>query len=129
MVSVVVEVPKPFDISGGRPPLLPGVFAEVLIKGIVLKNAVMVPRDAVREGNKVWLVNDDRLHIQTLDIARADKDFAYTTSGLEDGAMIVISSLDVVVDGMAVRTQANNTIQDAQATQDTNEPAQETEAN
>ena len=105
MVSVVVEVPKPFDTSGGKPPLLPGVFVEVIIEGNILSNAVAVPRDALREGNKVWAVEDGRLHIQTLQIARADRDFIYAISGLNDGAMIVLSSLDTVTEGMKVRTQ------------------------
>ena len=117
MVSVVVEVRDPFDTSGGKPPLLPGVFAEVLIEGKILKDAVAVPRDAVREGNKVWVVNDGRLHIRTLKIARADKDFAYTSSGLDDGVLIVVSSLDMATDGMVVRTQANDVTADRRITQ------------
>lgn len=105
LVSVVVEVPQPFDSSSGRPPLLPGIFVEVEIIGKVLKNAVAVPRDAIREGNKLWLVNNDRLHIQPLEIVRSDGGFAYVTSSVEDGAMMVVSSLDTVTDGMKVRTR------------------------
>jgi RND family efflux transporter MFP subunit len=116
MVSVVVEVTNPFDTSDGKPPLLPGVFAEVLIEGKVLESVVAVPRDAVRESDKVWAVNDNRLHIKTLEIARADKDFAYAISGLEKGAQIVVSSLDMVTDGMAVRTQADGLAESAQTT-------------
>jgi len=122
MISVVVEVPKPFGASNGKPPLLPGVFAEVLIEGNTLRNAVAVPRDAIRQGNKVWLVNDDRLHIRSLEIVRADKSFAYTVSGVDDQAVIVVSSLDTVVDGMEVRTQLENEIEGKQVTQDNNEP-------
>ncbi len=108
MISVVVEVPNPFGVYNSRPPLLPGVFAEVMIQGRSFRNAVAVPRDAIREGSKIWLVNDNRLHIRTLKIARTDKDFAYTTDGLEDGSQIITSSLDVVVDGMQVRTHRDN---------------------
>lgn len=122
MISVVVEVPEPFDASNSKPPLLPGVFVEVLIEGNTLRNAVAVPRDAIRQGNKVWLVNDDRLHIQSLEIVRADKSFAYTISGVDDQAMIVVSSLDTVVDGMQVRTQLENAIEGKQVTGDNNEP-------
>ena len=128
MISVVVEVPKPFDTSNGAPPLLPGVFVEVIIEGKTLRNAVAVPRDAIREGNKVWLVNDGRLRIRSLEIVRADRNFAYAVSGVDDEAIIVISSLDVVVDGMVVRTQLENVIEAKQVTQDSNEHA-ETEAN
>ncbi len=105
MVSVVIEVPKPFDTAGDKPPLLPGAFVEVHIHGNELKSAVAVPRDAIHGGNKVWLVNDDVLHIEALEIARADKDFAYAISGIADGAMVVVSSLDTIVEGMKVRTQ------------------------
>ena len=108
MISVVVEVPNPFGVYNSRPPLLPGVFAEVMIQGRNLLNAVAVPRDAIREGNKVWVVNDNRLHIHTLKIVRTDKDFAYTNTGLEDGSQIITSSIDVVVEGMQVRTHSDN---------------------
>jgi RND family efflux transporter MFP subunit len=128
MVSVVVEVADPFDASGEKPPLLPGVFAEVLIEGNILEDAVAVPRDAVRESNKVWVVDEGRLHIRTLEIARADKDFAYAISGLEEGAQIVVSSLDMVTEGMAVRTQAGDPVESVRTTSGSG-PSGETEAN
>jgi multidrug efflux system membrane fusion protein len=105
MISVVVEVPRPFETSDGRPPLLTGIFAEVFIEGKILANAVAVPRDAIHGGNRVWLVNDGHLRIQPLEVVRADKDFAYAVSGLDNKAMIVVSALDTVVEGMKVRTQ------------------------
>jgi len=107
MVSVVVEVSKPFENSGSRPPLMPGMFVEVLINGRVLKNAVAVPRDAVRNGNEVWVVEDGRLYLRSLRIARTDRNFAYAVSGLDDGANIVISSLETVTDGMKVRIESD----------------------
>jgi RND family efflux transporter MFP subunit len=106
LVSVVIEVPEPFKNSDSKPPLFPGMFVEVLIEGKVLKNAVAVPRDAVRNGTEVWVVEDGRLYIRPLNIVRTDKDFAYTVSGLDDGAQIVVSALDIVTEGMKVRTKA-----------------------
>ncbi len=105
MITVVVQVLEPFKVVDGTPPLLPGVFAEVLIQGNTLGNAVAVPRDAIREGNQVWLVNGNRLRIRPLKIVRVDKNFAYVVSDVLDEANVVISSLDAVVDGMEVRTQ------------------------
>jgi len=121
LVSVVVEVPEPFDASDSRPPLVPGMFVEVQIEGRVLKKAVAVRRDAMRQGNSVWVVNNDRLHIQPLEIARADKDFAYAVSGLEDGAMIVLSSLDMATEGMKVRTHVKNATGQDTLIQDSNQ--------
>ena len=121
MISVVVEVPKPFERSNGRPPLLPGIFAEVLIKGKILKNALAVPRDAIHDSNKVWIVNDGLLHIQSLDIVRADKDFAYAMARVDQNTTIVTSSLDTVMEGMKVRTQLDQATEGKQLSQDPNE--------
>ncbi|MHC4203578.1 MAG: efflux RND transporter periplasmic adaptor subunit [Planctomycetota bacterium] len=109
MISVVVEVPEPFDALNGKPPLLPGVFAEVLIQGNTLSNAVAVPRDAIREGNQMWVVNSNRLSIRPLEIVRVDKNFAYVVSDDLDEANVVISSLDAVIDDMEVRMEADTT--------------------
>jgi len=122
MISVVVEVPEPFDALNGRPPLLPGVFAEVLIQGNTLRNAVAVPRDAIREGNQMWLVNGNRLRIRPLKIVRVDKNFAYVVSDVLNDANVVISSLDAVVEGMEVRIEADVSPRGEQAGEDSNNP-------
>jgi len=112
MISIVVEVPKPFDSKNDKPPLLPGIFTEVLIRGKTLRNAVAIPRDAVRGGNQMWIVNGSRLHIRPLKIVRADKNFAYVISGDLNGAKVVLSSIDAAIDGMKVRTEADATMPD-----------------
>jgi len=106
MVSVVIEVPRPFETVDDKPVLLPGTFVEVTIKGKVLKNAMALPRSAVHNGKEVWVVQGDRLQIKPLKIVRTDKNFAYINEGLKRGDLIVISSLDTVTEGMKVRTQA-----------------------
>ncbi|MHC4240831.1 MAG: efflux RND transporter periplasmic adaptor subunit [Planctomycetota bacterium] len=105
LISVVVEVSEPFKDSASTPPLLPGMFVEVSIEGNILKNAIAVPRDAMHDNNEVWLAKDGQLHVQPLDIVRADRDFAYADSGLDDGDMIIVSSLDMVIEEMNVRIQ------------------------
>jgi RND family efflux transporter MFP subunit len=122
LVSVVVEVAEPFKGANGRPPLVPGMFVELLIKGKTLEKSIPVPRDAIHEGNKVWVFENGRLHIQPLEIVRADQDFVYTSSGLEDGAMIVLSSLDTVTEGMKVRSQLEMSAGTKQLNRDSNEP-------
>jgi RND family efflux transporter MFP subunit len=104
MVPIIVEVPDPLDITQGKPPLLPGAFVKVSIAGKTLEAAVAIPRDAIHGGNRVWLVNDEQLHIEELNIVRADEEHAYVTSGVPDGALVVTSALDAVVEGMQVRT-------------------------
>lgn len=103
MVQVVAQVDRPFDTSNGNAPLVPGMFVEVLIKGKELKDVFRIRRYAVHNVDEVWVVNDNRLHIQKVKIARRDKEYAYVTSGIEDGDIIVTSPLDTVTDGMQIR--------------------------
>lgn len=105
LVSVVIEVPEPFKEANGRPPLVPGMFVEVIIKGKILENAISVPRHAIHNGKQVWVVLDGRLHIEELQIVRQDKDYIYTVSGIEDGTVIVVSPLDIVTNRMKIRTE------------------------
>ena len=107
MISVIVEIPDPFKVVDDRPPLLTGVFTEVLIKGRTLGNAIAVPRNAIRKGDHIWLVNGNRLHVRSLKIVRMDRNFAYVVSDFLDGANVIVSSLDAVIDGMEVRTEAD----------------------
>ena len=108
LISVVVEVSEPFKDSGSTPPLLPGMFVEVAIEGNILKNAIAVPRDAMHNNNEVWVATEGQLYVQSLDIVRADRDFAYADSGLDDGDMIIVSSLDTVIEEMKVRIQSES---------------------
>lgn len=122
MIPVVVEVPEPFKVIDDRPPLLPGVFTEVLIQGNTLHNAVAVPRDAIREGNHVWLVEDNHLRILPLKIVRTDKNFAYVVLDVLDGSKVITSSLDAVVDGMKVRMEADVMSQDVKTVEGNSKP-------
>ena len=53
----------------------------------------------------MWIVNGNRLGVRPLKTVRVDKDFAYVVSDDLDGAKVVISSLDAVIDGMKIRTE------------------------
>jgi RND family efflux transporter MFP subunit len=112
LVSVVLEVPEPFKNSDSKPPLVPGMFVEVAIRGKTLKDAVAIPRDALHNANEVWLTEDNHLYVRSLDIVRTDQSFAYAASGLGDGVEIVVSALDAVTDGMKVRTQGDSESRD-----------------
>lgn len=106
LVTVIIEVTEPFKKSNRRPALVPGMFVEVAIQGRILEQVLPIPRSSIHNGTEVWVVHEDsRLQIHKIDIARQDHEYAYVVSGLEDGAVIVTSSLDTVTDGIKVRTQ------------------------
>jgi erythromycin esterase-like protein len=70
-----------------------------------MKNTIRIPRHAVRNGDQVWTAVNGILNIQQIKIARNDKEYAYVTSGIDDGAIIITSALDTATAGMKIRTQ------------------------
>ncbi len=102
MINVVVRVEKPYD---RKPPLAAGLFVTVHIEGQTLSQAALIPRAALRQGNVVWVVNEeDRLHFRKVDVARIQGDNVLIQSGLNNGEMVSTSTLKAVTDGMVVRT-------------------------
>jgi len=103
MIHVVVEVPRPFVVTIDHPALLPGTFVDVTIAGNVLERIHVIPRHAIHDGQTVWVVEDGRLFIREVEVARSSRSHALVSSGLEPDSHIVVSALDAVTDGMVVR--------------------------
>jgi RND family efflux transporter MFP subunit len=102
-VFVLVEVARPLEASADRPPLLPGTPVEVAIPGRNLENAVAVPRRALHGDNQVWLVRDNRITAQDLDIVRADEEFVYVASASLADAEVVVDAPVGAAPGQEVR--------------------------
>jgi RND family efflux transporter MFP subunit len=103
MVHVVVEVDEPFTLTDGRPPLVPGMFVDVEIHGRILEDVVPLPRHLIHEDDHVWIALNDQLSIRPVHIARLDQRFAYITSGLDNGDLVIISALEIAADGMRIQ--------------------------
>jgi RND family efflux transporter MFP subunit len=100
MVNVIVRVDRPYD---ERPPLVMGLFVRVEIEGVVLPDAVWLPRSAVHGDDTVYIVDDeDRIRFRKVGIARYDRDEVLVSSGLDTGDMVVTSPMKIVTEGMKV---------------------------
>ena len=105
MVRLVVEVEAPYGhIADGIPPLTVGMFVDVAIAGRTVDGVRVLPRVALRQGDRVWTVGRDGvLNIRQVQVVRALKDevLAYIDMGTEE--WIIVSQLSGVTDGMQVR--------------------------
>jgi RND family efflux transporter MFP subunit len=107
MVYAVARVENPYRVNGtgARFPLASGLFVEGEIQGRTVSGVVILPRSALRGSNEVLVVDEeDRLHTRRVDVLRAEDDTVVIGDGLSPGERVCLSSLDVVVDGMKVRT-------------------------
>ncbi|MCG8315625.1 MAG: efflux RND transporter periplasmic adaptor subunit [Pseudomonadales bacterium] len=108
LLYVVAQVESPYTKDPnqpGRPPLASGFFVEAKIKGKTHENMFVVPRRALRNGNQVWIVDaKNQLQRRNVDVLYKGKTSIYIKSGLRNGDKVVLSQLDIAVDGMTVRT-------------------------
>lgn len=100
MINVVVRVDDPFS---KKPPLAPGLFVSVDIKGNTLPNAALIPRSALKPGKIVWTVGPgSTLKFTPVRVAIYYQDNVLIISGLNESEHIIISRLRGVTDGMTV---------------------------
>ena len=110
MVRLVVEVEAPYGgIADGIPPLTVGMFVDVAIAGRTVDGVRVLPRAALRQGDRVWAVGRDGvLHIRPARVVRALEDEVLSYIDLAPEERVIVSQLSGVTDGMQVRLAAGN---------------------
>ena len=105
MVQLVAQVADPFGLVDPRSaPLAVGLFVEAEIEGERVERAFVLPREALRPGNEVYVVDSEgRLRFRDVEILRIERDAVVIAEGLNEGERVLISPLQAALDGMQVR--------------------------
>lgn len=102
MIHIIIEVKDPFP-NGDLSPLLPGTFVRAEIQGRLLTDTFVVPSHVVRNGREVWIAKNSNLHINPVTIARRTPKHTYLRKGLNDGDLLILTSLETPTKGMRLR--------------------------
>lgn len=90
--------------ASGAPPLFVGSFVDAEITGKALDEYAVLPLAALKAGNNIWLVRDNKLHIVAVEILqRTDKTALISTSGLGDKPVAITGNLKIATEGLRVR--------------------------
>jgi multidrug efflux pump subunit AcrA (membrane-fusion protein) len=102
---VVVRVADPYGAAADDAgvPLAVGMFVEVEIEGRRVDDVAVIPRRALLAGDRVGVVRDGRLELRDATVLRATRDTVVLADGVDDGDQVLLTRLDVLVDGMSVR--------------------------
>jgi len=85
-------------------PLAVGLFVEADIEGRAIDRAFVVPRDALREGDLVYVVDSEgRIRFRDVEVLRTERENVIVGAGLEPGEQICITPLEAAINGMRVR--------------------------
>lgn len=106
LATVIISIPDPLALSAnmeGQTPMILGDYVRVKLTGKSLGDVVRLPRDFLREGNKVWVDEQDVLKIKPVTVVFEDSHYAYISKGLQGGEDIVASNIPVPVEGMPLR--------------------------
>jgi RND family efflux transporter MFP subunit len=106
LLHAVAEVRNPYKVEPGQPPLIPGLFVKAEIEGREQADVFVLPPGAVNASQEVLLVDaENRLHIRRIEILRREPDRILAKSGLNAGNRLVISRIEVPVEGMKVSAE------------------------
>lgn len=105
MVHVIVEVDEPYAARvEAAAPLMVGMFVDVEIAGRRLEGVRVIPRAALRPGNRVWVAGRAGiLDIRPAEVLRAGQDEVLIRLEMAPDERVVVSQINGVTDGMKVR--------------------------
>jgi len=107
MATIVVAVDDPYQQTSAekQPALSNGQFVEITLQGPVLTQVIELPRSALRENDRVWIMNDEnRLHIVPVEVVRRDPEQVVAQASLADGTRLVLTAIPGAADGLLLRT-------------------------
>jgi len=113
MSRILVEVEDPLDLAsenhddvGRRTPLLLGSYVRVEIEAGRLEQVLSIPRAALREGNRLWLVGvDNRIRIAEPEILWTRPETVLVENILLEGERLIVSELKAALPEMEVDPQ------------------------
>ena len=111
MVRVVVRVDNPYSSinpqkqAEARADLIPGMYVEVALQGKKLSDIYVLPASALRDNSTAWIMdNDNKLRTRKINLIRREANSIWIEQGLQEGDMVITTSLVGGADGMQLRT-------------------------
>lgn len=87
-------------------PITIGQFVTAEIEGRSFKNVVRLPRESLRQGNQILIVDKDhKLRTRMVDVIETNSEYIVVASGVDDGDIVNLSQLGISVDGLLVETE------------------------
>ncbi len=114
MGRLLIAIDDPLDLHANNPinkkrkkagRLLLGSYVQVKIDAGLLNNIYSIPRQALREGNVIWVMDsEEKLQIRSVKIEWRRKDNVLVSAELMKGDKLILSRLQTPLPGMKIRS-------------------------
>ena len=104
-LPLIIEIPAESSRTQAYSsyPLTPGMFVNVELIGKKIEHVYLLPRSVIHPGNLVYLANDNKLAVRSVEILRRMDDSVYVSKGLKDGDMVIITPISAPKEGTKLR--------------------------
>jgi RND family efflux transporter MFP subunit len=102
----MAEVDDPYGAnrSASGMPMAVGLYVTATIHGRELDAAVRIPREALRAGDTIYVLNDsDQLDIRKVSVTHSSPDFAVIGDGVKPGDRLITSTIRNPIPGMSLQ--------------------------
>ncbi len=104
MMHVVARVANPYGSANKSAPLSIGLFVDAEIHGRTVPNVTVLPRSALRAGDRLLLVDkSNKLRFRKVEVLRLAGNNVYIGNGVSTGDRVCLSTMQSSADGMLVR--------------------------
>ena len=119
LIYAIAEVQDPYGKGADfGVPFAVGMFVQANIAGIESKQAMVIPRDALRNADKVYVVDaDNKLDIRSVEVISTSVDQVLISAGVQVGEKVAISTVPNAAQGMLVEPISKGLIDEALVSQ------------
>ena len=103
--QILIRVSDPLaldDINKDKPELMLNDFVSLSISGKTINSVLVIDDTMVRNGNQVWIYDNGKLRIKTLDVIWRESGHVFLGSGLRDGDLLITTDIANAYDGLSV---------------------------
>jgi multidrug efflux pump subunit AcrA (membrane-fusion protein) len=111
-LGIIVSVANPYEQikPGVKPPLMKGMYTEILLQG-KSRDVFLVPRDALHEHEVFISGNENRLERRAIVPVQLQDKMALFATGLNAGEKVIVSDLFPAIPGMILKPVLDERIQ------------------
>ena len=109
MHFAVARIADPYALhKPEKSPLSAGTFVNAMLSGISVSQVFSLPHNALYNGNEVLVMDaEQRLRRRQVNVIRSDADWVYIDQGLSNNDQVIISPVQIALEGMRVNPGVN----------------------